>query len=50
MPNLGVPYTNMQMARSMLSRGNRGRNRRRPANNRSMMNNLYRGVGSRSRF
>ncbi len=32
MPNLGVPYTNMQMARSMLYRGNGNRNRNRSRN------------------
>ena len=41
MPNLGVPYTNMNMARSMIYRGNnrgRSRNRGRSSYNGSMNN------------
>ena len=51
MPNLGVPYTNMNMARSMIYRGNRGRsrNRGRSSNNRSM-NNFYNGGGALAPF
>ena len=55
MPNLGVPYTNMQAARSMLYRGNRnrGRNRRRPGTNANrpvIINNYYRGAGPSAPF
>lgn len=47
MPNLGVPYTDMRAARSMLYRGNRGRyrSRRSAAGSRPLIiNNFYGGA------
>ncbi len=52
MPNLGVPYTNMNMARSMIYRGNnrgRSRNRGRSSYNGSM-NNFFNNGGSYAPF
>jgi hypothetical protein len=52
MPNLGVPYTNMNLARSMIYRNNRGRSRYRGRSsvNRPVIINNYYGGGPSAPF
>lgn len=50
MPNLGVPYTDMQMARSMLYRGTGNRNRGRNRHRHRPAHNAYRGAGRLAPF